>query len=146
MTISVVKKPVQQYKEKYFFDEIIKEESAVHCSYKAIHMHSEHYIENIHCDMFDDFLMIELDKLKDLTRMYCESEYSSNCMFGELLMSQLEAFKERLREAAHHIEQTIGNIGVVRTYHKENCFKVGTVIDAGYYDSLSRTVKDSLKS
>lgn len=86
-------------------------------------------------ELFDGFLFIELDKLKDLTKMYCESEYSSNSMFGDILFTQLSALKERLREAAHHIKRTVGTIGVVQTNLHTRCFEVGTIIDAGYYDN-----------
>ncbi|MBF0235223.1 MAG: hypothetical protein HQK65_19645, partial [Desulfamplus sp.] len=80
-------------------------------------------------DLFDDFLPIEIGKLREFARMFIASESSDGSSFGELLLSQLRAFEDRVDEIAHHFED-IGTIEIIQTRASERKFEAGTVVDA----------------
>lgn len=123
--------------EAYRYETVIKETLPKFTSVYSVD-HSETCqipVDSYAQELFDGFLFIELDKLQDLVSMYWQSEYSSNCMFGDILLNQLNAFKNRLEEAAYHINRTVGRIGVVQTRIHSRAFDVGTIIDAGYYEN-----------
>ncbi|MBF0230479.1 MAG: hypothetical protein HQK63_12995 [Desulfamplus sp.] len=87
-----------------------------------------------------------MDKLKDLAKMFCESDYSANSMFGDILYNTLISFEARLREVQYHIGQSIGNICIVQSNIMCRVLPVGTVIDAGYWDKAKRImVTDKVK-
>jgi hypothetical protein len=72
--------------------------------------------------------------------MFCESDYSAGSMFGDILYNALFSFEARLKEAKYHISTNIGEIGIIQSNIMCRCLPVGTVIDAGYWDSATRKI------
>ena len=108
------------------------------CStYKQINKYgSDSCIDVDHGDLFSDFIYLEIDKLESLGRMLCES--NEDTCFGYVLLDQLHAFKDRVHQAAVHIDRAVGEIRITQTNLFERKYHVNAVIDAWLADPHPR--------
>ncbi|MBF0231134.1 MAG: hypothetical protein HQK63_16310 [Desulfamplus sp.] len=116
---------------------IEKEMSESYTSYRVKRCNSEHndndnYIEYDPKELFDEFLSQQIEKIKELAVMFCESEKSSNTMFGQSLIDLIGLIENKIQQAAFQVNRALGGeIFIIESgFHSR--LKAGTVFDAEF--------------